>query len=606
MKNCSSGFFLGICVVLAAVAGCKEKLGDQLPPAVHDTRLSGLLDEAERFKIQASDSLYLIGSAIWEIGKDNRDTTVALRGKLYMARSKWTSGSHSEAMRLAMEVMKEATDYGREELMPEVCAVIGNLHKEKANYPLALETIAKGRLAAEQQHDTAGILYMQRLQAMFTRGWGIKQKNDSLVDEGLRLHMEGLRLAEASPAYEMERIGYYNNIGQDLVARGRLDEAAVYLNKALLLAEKYNSQGSLSYTYNWMGNIESRRGRRREGLLLLEKALKSAQLLNRRYREMELYSVISNLQREMGLYKEAIGTFERYTSLRDSLKILENVRQLSELQVKYESDRKDEQIAALDSINQLKTRQANYAVAGFLVFFILSIIMIFQYRIIRRSNRKLEASNALVQQQAGNLKVLMKELHHRVKNNLQIVSSLLSLQSSRLTDDETRQTLRAGQQRIEAMSLIHKSLYNNEAVNLVDMREYVPNLVESIVSSFGVNPRVFDLTLEVRIEKMDVDQALPIGLIINECVTNTFKHAFDQVSKPSLTLTLELDQGYHLRIADNGNGMDLNKWTQPGSSFGIKLVKVLSRQLDGTCTMEVKNGTRFDLTFPELKTTNAA
>src|SRR5699024_8963355 len=109
-----------------------------------------------------------------------------------------------------------------------------------------------------------------------------------------------------------------------------------------------------------------------------------------------------------------------------------------------------------------------------------------------------------------------KELHHRVKNNLQIVSSLLSLQTNHLSDEESLQAVKTGQQRIEAMSLIHRSLYKNENPNSVNMPEYVISLIENIMQSFGRNEEDTDINICVDIKELDVELALPLGLIINE------------------------------------------------------------------------------------------
>jgi two-component sensor histidine kinase len=192
----------------------------------------------------------------------------------------------------------------------------------------------------------------------------------------------------------------------------------------------------------------------------------------------------------------------------------------------------------------------------------------------------------------------MKEVHHRVKNNLQIVSSLLSLQSHHLADSDAQQAIKIGQQRIEAMSLIHRSLYQQDNPNMVNMQEYVSNLVESILLSFGINEDDFDLHLDVEVKEMDVDMALPLGLIINEWVTNIFKHAYKGIARPALYLALKKKSEVELDIRDNGPGMSRAAWEKPRGSFGIKLVKVLSKQLNGQCEMKNEDGTRLKLLIP--------
>jgi two-component sensor histidine kinase len=167
-----------------------------------------------------------------------------------------------------------------------------------------------------------------------------------------------------------------------------------------------------------------------------------------------------------------------------------------------------------------------------------------------------------------------------------------------LADKDAQQAVKIGQQRIEAMSLIHRSLYQQDNPNMVNMKEYVTDLVESILQSFGIDKDKFDLQLDVQITEMDVDMALPLGLIINEWVTNAFKYAYKEVQYPSLILSLKKDRDIILEIKDNGPGMTREAWEKPTGSFGVKLVKVLSRQLNAVCDMESRNGTLLSLQIP--------
>ena len=201
---------------------------------------------------------------------------------------------------------------------------------------------------------------------------------------------------------------------------------------------------------------------------------------------------------------------------------------------------------------RLSTRTAGAITVGMILFILLSAFLYVQYRGIRQRNRMLADSNKKINEQSEQLKFLMKELHHRLKNNLQIVSSLLSLQSNHLSDQDAQQAVKIGQQRIEAMSLIHRSLYQQDNPNMVNMKEYVTDLVESILQSFGIDKDKFDLQLDVQITEMDVDRALPLGLIINEWVTNAFKYAYKEVQSHSLMLSLKKDREIILEIKDNG------------------------------------------------------
>ena len=211
---------------------------------------------------------------------------------------------------------------------------------------------------------------------------------------------------------------------------------------------------------------------------------------------------------------------------------------------------------------------------------------------------KKEIASALV------IKDLMKELHHRVKNNLQIVSSLLSLQSFRIKDKIASDAIKEGQHRIEAMSMIHQRLYATDNINEVNIKEYVTDLAESLLLAYGFAKDKFDLKLDIENEMMNVDKAIPLSLIINELVTNSFKYAFDNTAQPQLTITLTKEKSLvQLMIADNGKGLDMKHW-QTNKGYGKELVNTLTKQLDGTIEVFVKNGTIFQLTFPNYISQN--
>jgi two-component sensor histidine kinase len=593
-------FILQFWISLLVIGTCTAERVNKSPGAVKTIpdKLANLYVKAEEYGNAWPDSLQLVAARITREGHRIQDKTALVRGERYRAQALWRLGSHSEAMKAAIKALADAEQWKLTSEIPDIYAVIGNLHKEKANYKMAFEAVGKGMQAAKSIRDTAGIIYMIRLEAMFTQGLGSQENDTAMIHRSLDMHLQGLKLAEASPRFERNRIAYYNNIAQVLVKRKETDRALFYVTKGIDLAKKYNQLLSLTYSYTWLSQIYIQQNETEKARTYLLKALQITQELKNPFREMEVYRYLYQALKTASDHKATLSAYARYIDIRDSLRVLDNVRQIGELQVQYEAEKKDHQIAALGAINDLKTREITWITMGLAVFLILSIFMIFQYRIIASSNRILEENNRKINEQSAQMKLLMKELHHRVKNNLQIVSNLLSLQSNRLTDEDAKQSIRTGQQRIEAMSLIHKSLYNQENVNLVDMREYLTNLVESVMQSFGFNEARFRLVLQVDVQELDIDLAMPLGLIVNEWITNSFKHAYQHIRHPELSLKLEMNDTIQLEIRDNGHGIDMSLWDRPGGSFGIKLIKVLSRQIDGQCSVAVDAGTKFTLEIP--------
>lgn len=545
-----------------------------------------------------SDSVPYYYEKLQEFGRINNHAEITVKGKLLNANYEWRAGNYEQAMEIAMDALQDAEQNAITEHIPSLYSTIGNLHKENENYNLALKAADMGIEAARKINDTVWLIILMRNKAMFTHSFGMLKNDADIRKQGLDYYMEGLAIAESDDKFEELRTSYYNNISQYYKISRNDALAMQYGKKAQQLAEKYNQQRSLTYTYNWLGELYFRKGDEKRGIEYLQKALNITYDINTPFRTAELYAALYQCYRKMGQPEKALVYYKRAIDMRDSLQVMKNVQQIGKLQIEYETEKKEQRIESLRLINIEKTRRANLILAGMALLLILLVFLFYQYRTIRQRNKLLAAHNAKINEQSLQLQFLMKELHHRVKNNLQIVSSLLNLQSTHLTHKDAQQAINIGRQRIEAMSLIHKSLYKQDNPNMVNMQEYIPQLVDSIIQCFSVDPGKLTLDLDIQVDTLDVDTALPLGLIINEWITNAFKHAYSQVPEPLLSVSLEKKDGLKLEIMDNGPGMNKDVWEQPKDSFGIKLIKVLSKQLKGSCNMVATNGTKLILQIP--------
>ena len=196
---------------------------------------------------------------------------------------------------------------------------------------------------------------------------------------------------------------------------------------------------------------------------------------------------------------------------------------------------------------------------------------------------RLQIQKRQIAGQSRRLETLLRELHHRVKNNLQTVSSLLGLQTYHSDDEKAIGVLQESQQSVQAISLIHQQRYTSELSDRVNIRDYLIDLTESLLSSYGYDRDSFELRIEVRTELLDIEQALPIGLIVNELVTNAFKYAYLGVGTPALLIRLEQRHSeIVLEVKDNGIGIDVGQWKMGRESFGKQLIRALCRQLRAT------------------------
>ena len=193
--------------------------------------------------------------------------------------------------------------------------------------------------------------------------------------------------------------------------------------------------------------------------------------------------------------------------------------------------------------------------------------------------------------------VLLKEVHHRVKNNLQVISSILNLQSSLVEDEKTLAILRESQSRIRTMSFIHESLYRTKDFSEIDFTEYLTNLSKNLVSSYSVSSKV-KLTLELDNVHLSLDQAIPCGLIVNEIVTNSLKYAFKDIKSPDIFVKIhENEETIQLIIGDNGIGLPDDYVEHASETLGVQLIEALTDQIEAEMKIENKAGTKYLLTF---------
>lgn len=198
--------------------------------------------------------------------------------------------------------------------------------------------------------------------------------------------------------------------------------------------------------------------------------------------------------------------------------------------------------------------------------------------------------------------VLLREIHHRVKNNMQIISSLLNLQIQFEDLDETVGVLKESQGRVKSMAMVHEKLYKSDSFSKINFKEYLKNLVSDIFYSYGIKMETINWELDIEDVNISIDTAIPLGLIINELITNSVKYAFPDHGKGNIKTIFKLkNQGYVLIISDNGIGIPEDLEPGKTETLGLQLVMSLVKQLDGTLKLDRENGTRYTIKFKELK-----
>jgi len=329
--------------------------------------------------------------------------------------------------------------------------------------------------------------------------------------------------------------------------------------------------------------------------------------------EGELSELLFEIHRELGQFKKATYYAGELSTINDSLNRAERIKYLSEQQIRFEAEKKELMIQSLNRENELKTASLAkseelrstqkviiWLLVGGIVIFAGLIIGIFRLYKQRTSYAsRLEEQNKLISNQKEEKEVLLKEIHHRVKNNLQVVIALLELQDSALKDKQFSEAVKMSQQRVRSMALIHELLYKNEDVGKFNFSDYIQNLLKQVRNSYA-NRDTLEYTLEFEKNlQFDLDTAIPLGLIITELFTNAAKYGAgsDGLTKVSVSCKKIPEGRCLLTVRDTGQGLPTDFELSKSKSLGVRLVHKLAKQLKGTVDYHFDKGAVFSITF---------
>lgn len=304
-----------------------------------------------------------------------------------------------------------------------------------------------------------------------------------------------------------------------------------------------------------------------------------------------------------GNYANAIKDLEQRVKLQDSLFTADKDKQLAELNIQYETTQKEQAIKNLQSqgvASQAKMEKANLqrniTIFGILVMILISALFYRNYKQKQTTNNIITQKNDQLHHLLTEKEWLLKEVHHRVKNNLHMVISLLESQAAYLKDDALKAN-EISKHRIYAMSLIHQQLYKTEDIKSIDMSVFLPELLDFLSESYGTGRKIlFNRFIEPI--KLGLSQAIPIALIVNETVTNSIKYAFPAGRPGTINISMhEASETISLIIADDGIGIDQAIVNAETSSMGLKLMKGLTEDIDGEINIINENGTKVIINF---------
>lgn len=387
------------------------------------------------------------------------------------------------------------------------------------------------------------------------------------------------------------------DLGMTAVLMGESDTAYYYINKAIDIAQSIKNERLETENRLVQCLIFSKTGRCKKTISLLDELMiKAVASKNSRWQQMIL-QLKTDCQINLKDFEAATGTFKKRLKIQDSIFKDKVAFAVGDAEAKYETEKKEAEIVKLsleDKLNQSRIKQQNIVLTiSILGLGILSFLL---YRLFGQK-KKIQAQNLIISTALSEKDILLKEIHHRVKNNLQVISSLLRIQSNQTDDEVAVDALRDSQSRVQSMSLIHQDLYQHDNLTGINMKDYLEKLTRSLFDTYNVSENRIKLKTDIEDISLDVDTVVPLGLIINELVTNALKYAFPNEQSGQVDVSLSSkDNHLLLSVKDNGIGM-IRSVEDKG--FGSGLIQAFVNKLDAQLSSSSNEGTEVNLQIPK-------
>ena len=383
-----------------------------------------------------------------------------------------------------------------------------------------------------------------------------------------------------------------NSRGNVYKLSGNLELALKDYEDGLAMSEPLGYGGLIRAIRSNIGDVKIRTGKYREGLPYMIETLKMQQDQGHRRDKPETYLHLATAYAGLGQHDSAYHYRILFDELKDSLYTEDSDQRMLDIRAKYETEKME---AANRLLEQQKQQQGLLLWTALVGLIAIGLIAFLLYR----NNQRRKKTNHLLNQQKSEIErknqqneTLLKEIHHRVKNNLQVISSLLRLQTSDIEDEAVRELVAAGEHRVKSMALIHQKLYQRDNLSGIEMKNYLTTLGKSLIDTLNSMDKEIELTVEMEELEVDVDTAVPLGLIANELITNSLKYAFHERASGHIRVSLTLNEAglLELMVADDGIGQGGDSTLITGTSFGSRLVQLLCIQMDGEVQIETERG----------------
>lgn len=510
-------------------------------------------------------------------------------------------GEYSMAIEAYLNSIRILEDLEDKEGVGKSYNNIGLVYYLQGNYPQAKDYYNRAL-------DILRPLKKQDVISDIMNNMGIIAYEEGKYDESLKYHFESLDGRQGT-GNQRGIASSYTNIGDVYAQTKEVAKALEFQKKALEIQQELGDKKGMLSSLQGIAKVQSLTGNTDDALKYMEEVIKISSDIGAKKELRDAYNEISEIYTRNGDFKKALTFKDRYAELKDTLFSEQTKEIATNMEAKFENENKTKEIEILKRENEIQDLQLarnRILIISFTIGLVLALISVVLYARTNRERKKalelLQRQNQSIKKQKEEKEVLLKEIHHRVKNNLQVINSLIRLQCAYTDDQEALDLFDECQNRIISMALIHEKMYEAHDLSNINIKEYIKELAENLLRSYRLNQRI-NLDIDVQLETMTLDTLIPLGLLLNELISNSLKHAFVDRDEGTITAVMRRNEAglFELEVGDDGVGLPEDFSFNNAHTLGMELVVTLTSQLDGKVERIEKPGTHFRIEFIGLE-----
>ncbi len=390
------------------------------------------------------------------------------------------------------------------------------------------------------------------------------------------------------------------DIGEMLTKLKAYKEAEQYLLQAYRILDSLNTKDNRLIVLSALSTLYVESGQYKKATEKVYMLLQLAQAYKSKIFLRNAYKVLSEIAEKTGRTDSALRYYKVYHEWNDKIFNENKERTIADAESRMKQTLQAEENAQLKSLNTKLRNNSLIAAAASCILLLLALLIVRANRKIKQKNLVLESQKQMIEKQSEEKDILLREIHHRVKNNLQVVSSLLNLQAASISDQKAKEALMASQKRVKAISLIHQNLYAFEDLSTISFTSYVQELYHDLRQLYNKGNIELVCTAANEQLEFDIERSVPLGLILNEVITNAFKYAFVGRDHGTITISCDADENgiITIMVADDGIGLPVSFEDYNSPTLGFSIIRELTRQLKGSVHCKTDNGAVFIFKIP--------